>query len=84
MLNELKTYADEVKESGHGMFFAVTSDEYTEWDRGSDDLAKAIEALKEADAFGENAEIAIIDVADGYCIDTMTLEEAEDELQRME
>lgn len=84
MLNELKTYADEVKESGHGMFFAVTSDEYTEWDRGSDDLGKAIMALKEATACGEEAEIAIIDTADGYCIDTMTLEEAEDELQRME
>ena len=84
MLNELKTYADAARESGHGMFFAVTSDEYTEWDRGSDDLARAIMALKEANACGEDAEIAIIDTADGYCLDTMTLEEAEDELQRME
>lgn len=84
MLNELKTYADAARESGHGLFFAITSDEYTGWDRGSDNLAKAIVALKEANACGEDAEIAIIDVADGYCIDTMTLEEAEDELQRME
>lgn len=84
MLNELKIYADTAREGGHGMFFAVTSDEYTEWDRVSDNLAKAIVALKEADACGEDAEIAIIDVADGYCLDTMTLEEAEDELQRME
>ena len=83
MLNELKTYVDAARESGHGMFFAITSDEYTEWDRGSDDLAKAIMALKEATACGEEAEIAIIDTADGYCLDTMTLEEAEDELQRM-
>ncbi len=83
MLNELKTYADSARESGHGMFFAVTSDEYTEWDRGSNNLDKAIVELKEATALGEDAEIAIIDTADGYCIDTMTLEEAEDELQRM-
>lgn len=84
MLNELKTYADDVKESGHEMFFAVTSDEYTEWNRGSDDLAMAIMELKEATACGEDAEIAIIDTDNGYCLDTMTLEEAEDELQRME
>lgn len=83
MLNELKIIANEVKESGHAMFFAVTSDEYTEWNRGSDDLTKAIMALKEAIACGEEAEIAIIDVDDGYCLDTMTLEEAEDESQRM-
>ena len=84
MMNELKTYADAAKESGHRLFFAITSDEYTEWDRGSDDLDKAIMALKEATACGEDAEIAIIDTADDYCLDTMTLEEAEDELQRME
>lgn len=83
MFNELKTYINHTKEAGHEIFFAVTSDDYTEWDRGSGDLAKAVEMLEEATAIEGNAVIAIIDVDDSFCLDEMDLIEAKDELHRI-
>lgn len=82
MLNELKTYLKTAKEAEHEIFYAVTSAEYTDWDRGSGNLSDAIRMLEEASG-EEGAEIAIIDVDGSFCIDVMTLDEAEDELNRI-
>lgn len=64
-------------------WYTVTSDVYTEWDRGSYSIVEATEILKEAIADGEeNAVIAVIDEGDEnndecFCIEEIALEDAE-------
>ena len=56
------------------IWYAVTCDDYTDWDYGSLDRAEAIEMLKEQ---GEG-QIAVIDDEDKFCLDVIDYEDVAD------
>lgn len=56
-------------------WYAITSREYTEWDRGSEDLKEAIEMMQDALIDEHEVKIALINPESQYCEDECSVED---------